>query len=462
MPSRRRITAAPNRRHPGRRPRGRRLGASGVRAALPLIVLVALGCDVGTAERRLPWSSGQATAMALPPVEFLIATDDSSYWIRTGPQAGPDGVEVLRAPLVLTVVEGRWQELYVTEQDFSFPSAVLTAQALWRRDLLSGDSLVVATDSVIPELALAYARAHPGELPLLPDEPADDDPATVASTEVWLYDVHGPYASVELYSDTHLPRGRVRHDIRRSVVELASGRGVALSELVDGGWDVATVLERRGRAELVATRDSARDLALQVDTAAAIALDSFMLDPANFALTQVGDGPGIVFYAVGTGPDDEVVALPTIPIPLGATPWWGVARAALPDSGAGTDDRAELSWRRGALSVRSRPDPVAAADSDMAGGAPLRPSTLTLGDSARGEWPIARLGSVPRRLYWLDAPGALGSEERRALRRAFYDAAFADDALRATSRRDHEKPTDGTSFRPVASPRIPSPPTSTR
>src|SRR5690606_21024762 len=133
------------------------------------------------------------------------------------------GMQVRRAPLVLALVGGRWHELYVIEEDHSFPDAVFVAQALWRRDLVSQDSAVVMGDSVVPALAAEYARANPDEYPLEPDEPENDEPSVIAVAELSLLGVQGGYASVEHYSDIHLPRTGERHELRRAMVDIGSG-----------------------------------------------------------------------------------------------------------------------------------------------------------------------------------------------------------------------------------------------
>lgn len=416
--------------------------------ARPLVVLLLAACDPRAGHGRGAHAAGDlAGDGAMPPVaEFLLAGTDSSFWVRTGPDAGPSGMEVRRAPLVLGRAGGRWHELYVLEEDHSFHDAVFVAQALWRRDLVTGDSAVVFGDGLVPRLAAEYARAHPEELPLEPDEPEAEEPSIVATGELSLLDLQGGYASIEHFSDVHLPRLAERHEIRRTVVELGSGRELRLTALL--GDDAAADVARRGRAAFVAARDSARRVARAMDAAAAAALDRFTFDARSFALTQVADLPGVVFYAVGHGDAAEGFALPLAPIAVAGGAWWDSARAELPladAAAAGARDvgasAAPVSrhWRRGALTVSARPvDHPADARTDDGGSSSdlddATPQRLSLRDSAGREWVIGSIGSPVRRLFWLGA-GDVTDAERRALARAFYESAFHDGTLRAASRR---------------------------
>jgi hypothetical protein len=56
--------------------------------------------------------------------------------------------------------------------------------------------------------------------------------------------------------------------------------------------------------------------------------------------------------------------------------------------------------------------------------------SLALRDARDREWPIGRLGVPASRIYWLDAP-PISPAERRALGRAFDEAAFYDGETRA-------------------------------
>lgn len=427
------LTSRPTRSFPrtarrGWQPSGRSLAA---RSAAALLLAA---CDLRSGQARPSPAELSDFARTIPAAEFLVAGTDSSFWIRTGPDAGPDGLEVRRAPILLTRHDGRWRELYVTEEDHSFYDAVFVAQSLWWRDPVSQDSAAFFVDDVVPRLAAEYARAHPGQLPLEPDEPEADEPSIVATGELALLDLVGGYVSVEHFTDLHLPRLGERHELRRRVVELGSGREVGLPQLL--GEVAAADVTRQGRAAFAAARDSARGVARQLGVPGVDdALARFSFDAGSFTLTQLGESPGVVFYAVGRGEAAEGFALPIAPIALPGGAWWDSSRAERPLSVAAAGAPASEDvrrWRRSGLTVAARPDPMPGAPAAGTEEAEVAPDMLTLGDSTGREWAIGRIGSPARRLYWLGADDVT-AEERRALARAFYDAAFYDGTVRATS-----------------------------
>src|SRR5689334_7560723 len=97
-----------------------------------------------------------------PPAEFLVTAGDSTFWVTRA-----DGkFRIRRAPLTVAKVDGRFYELYVADDDRSYFDALLVGQRIFRRDLLSGDSLQVFEDLRVSGIARAYAAAHPAEQPL--------------------------------------------------------------------------------------------------------------------------------------------------------------------------------------------------------------------------------------------------------------------------------------------------------
>src|SRR5206468_3726919 len=79
-----------------------------------------------------------------PAADFVLAAGDSSFWVRS--ENGT--VSVRGAPLELAHVDGRFYEIYVEDDDRSFEDAVLVGQRVYRRDLISGDSLLVYEDTI--------------------------------------------------------------------------------------------------------------------------------------------------------------------------------------------------------------------------------------------------------------------------------------------------------------------------
>src|SRR5215468_1834193 len=115
-----------------------------------------------------------------PAAEFLLSSADSTFWVATT----KGETRVRGAPLVLANYDGKFYELYSADADFSFPDASLVGERLYRRDLLTGDSTLVFSDTVVPRVAKEYALAHPGERPLGPDDEPDANPSTTVTAEV--------------------------------------------------------------------------------------------------------------------------------------------------------------------------------------------------------------------------------------------------------------------------------------
>src|SRR5690606_31043635 len=134
-----------------------------------------------------------------PASEFVISEGDSTIWVRSGDH----GVSLRGSLLPRAHAACRSYEHYVTHDDRSYWHEVLVGQRLWRRDLLTNDSAVVFADSSIAELARRWARENPMDLPLAPDEEDGGDPIAIASGELAVLDVVGPYVSYEWLADLH-------------------------------------------------------------------------------------------------------------------------------------------------------------------------------------------------------------------------------------------------------------------
>ena len=110
---------------------------------------------------------------------------------------------------------------------------------------MSGDSALVFTDTVIPRFAVSYARAHPGERPLDPDEETNADPETSATADVDVLDTFGPYLTYEYHADIERRGQGLWHMTRRGVLDLRSGKQARVSELF--GIDAARRIVDAGR-----------------------------------------------------------------------------------------------------------------------------------------------------------------------------------------------------------------------
>src|SRR5206468_5846482 len=162
-----------------------------------------------------------------PHAEFLVATQDSTFWITTKGTS----VRARGAPLTLAKYDGRFFEIYLADDDRSYPDALLVGLRVYRRDLLKGDSALVFEDSIVPRLAREYASTHPGVRRLEPEEDGAENPSTQAMADLQVVDVHGPYLSYEYHVDIERRGDDPWHATRRGVIDLRSGRPTRVSEL---------------------------------------------------------------------------------------------------------------------------------------------------------------------------------------------------------------------------------------
>ncbi len=369
-------------------------------AALSLLVGASLSC----ARPR-----GNNTAK-LPTAEFLLSSVDSTFWVTT-----KNGVSHVRGvPLVLARYDGKFYELYASDDDFSYDDAALLGERLYRRDISNGDSVAVFVDSVVPRLAVAYARSHPDERPLEPNEEGEANPSTNATAEVDILDVFGPYLSYEYHVDVDTPRSDPWHSTRRGVIDLRSGKAARLADLF--GDSTARRLEEQGRRTYESTRDSiirARGSLSGEDRAAADALLRLQFDARSFSLSDVDGQPAVSFGVPGKGAGAAGRLVELDPFKVAPTPWWA---DALPE--LATEDNASSDvWAGSGYRV--------IAHYDTAGDV----AHIALGDNGRREWPLASVLGPLRRISWLDRP-PVDDADRRALLRAFSAAASYDEASR--------------------------------
>src|SRR5690349_22264610 len=215
------------------------------RSILPFAVSLALVADVGCRDAAQP-------VVGTPPAaDFVLAAGDSSFWITSDHGT----VRMRGAPLELARVDGRFYELYVEDDDRSFEDAVLVGQRVYRRDLISGDSLLVYEDTIVPGLARLYARLHPDDSRVAPDDDTNDDPLWRATATVDLTDLHGPFLSYSLHVDVERDDASPWHASRRGVIDLTNGRPASLARVASG--DLGPIRKRRTLA-LAATLDSVR------------------------------------------------------------------------------------------------------------------------------------------------------------------------------------------------------------
>ena len=357
-----------------------------------------------------------ATAGGPPPhAEFLVATQDSTFWITTkGSTVRARGV-----PITLARYDGRFSEIYLADDDRSFQDALLVGFRVYRRDLIGGDSTLVFQDTIVPRIAREYASAHPGAHRLAPDEDGNEDPSTQAMADLQVIDVHGPYLSYEYHVDLQNRGAEPWHFTRRGVIDLRSGRSTRVSDLFSSA--VATALIDSGKRELRSAIDSLRSDTREPAQRAARELSHLQFDERSFVLT-VPDSQVAVEFDVpqrGINAPDEVIPLDALRPPQPS--WW----SSVSHDFAAVGDNLDRWQRFGEVGY----DVVARYDSSA------ETAHIALTDRVR-EWPVRAVAAPVLHVFWLDRP-PLDTATRRALSRAFDEAATYDEATRTVV--DHRR-----------------------
>jgi hypothetical protein len=362
---------------------------------LPLLAFVLIGCRT---ERVAP-----------PPAEFLIAAGDSSFWVRS--QNG--SVRIRGAPLQLARLDGRFHEIYIADDDRSHYRALIVGQRVFRRDLLSGDSVAIFEDTTTASLERWYTREHPEDSRVAPDEELSEHPTLEVTGEIELLDAFGPYQSFEYHTDGHIQGGSEWHMTRRGVLDLRDGDPVSIADLFDAKTAARIIAEGQRRFSLAL--DSVLASPDARARAAAEAIADFEFDASSFAIVRDGRAPAIQFFAPGHGlrAGGMMIHLPPITADSGVA-WWKDVQPTLSTEPL---DSSLDRWSRASLAAVTRYD----VTGDRA--------TLVLLDSAGREWRVARISAPAYSLVWLDTP-PLDPATRRALTRAFDDAALYSEQSR--------------------------------
>jgi hypothetical protein len=88
--------------------------------------LAVLAASVLSACGEAPQAGG-----TLPAAEFLFAAGDSTYWVRSS----GEGMRVRSAPILLTDVDGRLFEIFMSDDGAEYPDASFATVRLWSRSL---------------------------------------------------------------------------------------------------------------------------------------------------------------------------------------------------------------------------------------------------------------------------------------------------------------------------------------
>jgi len=341
-----------------------------------------------------------------PRTEFLVANADSTFWVTSDAR----GIRMRGAPLVLAREGGRFHELYVADDDRSYYDALFVGQRLYRRDLITGDSTELLSDGEVAEMAERFAREHPGERPLGPDEEGAENPRTSAMAELHLMDVHGPFASYEHLTDIDIRGVSSRHAAHGGVVDLRTGEERTVRDLFGAAEEqrVVPLAEAAWRG----ARDSLLAAAGTRGSAARNAIEHFEFSIGSFALSAQDRVPHVRFVVPGSGGNAGGVTIPLPPQRVAEPAWWSEVRDELP-----LGPPSQHRWPRERFELLARMD---TAGGDRA--------TLSLRDGER-EWPVGVVRGPVRRVFWLDAP-ELTREGRRALVRAFDEASLYGEEAR--------------------------------
>ena len=359
-------------------------------------------------------SGSHAAGVAPPPprAEFLISNDDSSFWVATT----SGHLRVRGAPLILAHYDNRFFELYTADDDRSYADALLVGERLYRRDIMTGDSTVVFSDTTVSHVADIYARTHPDERPLAPDDEGEANPATSATAELDILDVFGPFLSYEYHVDIELPRRTPWHSTRRGVLDLRTGKPSGIGDLI--GPARAQVMVARARRSYDSLRDSARARHPEAreERKGLAELERRQFDPRSFVLENLDGKPAITFAIPGAGEGNAGTVVELEPIPVDSLEWWKDIRPLLAAPDTVDDDR----WIGGKYTLIARYDATGQS------------AALALADSTKHEWPLGSAGAPIRRVDWLDRSPP-SDAERTALRKAFDQAAAYDENTRVAA-----------------------------
>lgn len=377
------------------------MGFYSSRASFAGVLLLAAACS--------PRDRTDAAASARPPhAEFLVATQDSTFWVSTSGRT----VRTRGAPLTLAQYDGRFFEIFLADDDRSYQDALLVGFRVYRRDLLRGDSAVVFEDSIVPRIAREYAAAHPDAHRLSPDEDGNDELVTQAMADLQVVDVHGPYLSFEYNVDVSRRGANAWHATRRGVIDLRAGRSATLADLFPAA--IASSLADSGKHELVSAIDSLRDDSRETARRAVATLSHARFDERSFVLTVPDSELAVEFDVPQRGVDVPEEVVPLDALRPAAPPWWSAI--------AETFGHPENDLDRWPRSNASGYDVVARYDSSAEN------ARLSISDG-KHEWPVRVVAAPVLHIYWLDRT-PLDSASRRALSRAFDDASLYDEATR--------------------------------
>ena len=211
-----------------------------------LILLPLVGCS-------LPQPSA-------PSAEFLVADGPSTYWVTSGAA----GIHARVSPLILTRAGGRFYEVFVSETTRSYQDAVFSAEPIYRRDLVTGDTTLLWEDPKIKSWEKIYLARNPSAQLLDPDEDSDDAAVALSATgEADIIGVVGPYV---LYShrSTIESSEMEQGDTTRGILDVGLAKPVGVTSLVSDSATISGGAVREG--DLTRWRHHGYDVLARFDT----------------------------------------------------------------------------------------------------------------------------------------------------------------------------------------------------
>lgn len=350
---------------------------------------------------------------APPDAEFLLASGDSTYWVKSSAQ----GIRVRSAPLLLTRVDSQFIEIFIAEDGVDYEEAGFASARVYARNIAGTDSTLLFDEGTVMREAADWKRRHPRAEAIDPnDEELPPDPATLVSEDLEILDVHGPWLTFNHLLDIDVEGAPHRHIGKRYVVDVRDGSIATLTTLF--GADEAARLATVGKQSFDALVQSIRTTNDERAALARETLDSFRFDATSFGITDSAGVTAVAFMVPGNGVDGEALALNVPPLPARNVAWWHDIKPTLPRWSA---DSTELRWARGTIDVVARP---------IEDGDALAVALVTSGTTPAREWAVVRALAPAYQLLALDTPAA-PKHIRDALSRAFDASAATESAVRA-------------------------------
>ena len=163
-----------------------------------------------------------------PSAEFLVADGGSTYWVKSG----AEGIHARVSPLILTRAGGRYYEVFVGETTRSYQDAVFSAEPIYRRDLVSGDTTPLWEDTKISAWEKLYLARNPTAQLLDPDDDENSDAVALSATgEADILGVVGPYV-LYTHRSTIESSDMERADTARGILDVRLAKTVPITAIV--------------------------------------------------------------------------------------------------------------------------------------------------------------------------------------------------------------------------------------